>query len=248
MKKTIRFIALMLVIVTVCLSFCSCAELDEAKANQAFFSQNDDGIIYFREKEYKQLPYCEDLYIRSTFSGRVTDYDVPVLIKEWYGNVFFYSDDLKFIELHGEKYCLKELYDEYYNKILSYKLDNYCIEDYYYDEEKHEMFFEYIVLDAKAKQALDDILNNFEPAKPLGNEVLSKSVLICDEKAEFVRYHARLVKTTDGFYIAIDDKGYEASYYKATEEYAEILEPYLQNEKFDYGEDFIVTEPVYQPY
>ncbi len=245
MKRTIKTIALVLAIITVCVNFCSCAELDEARENQAFFSQSDDGMIYFREKAYKPLPECDDFNIRATYNAMVTKHDVPVLLKNVYGQFFYYSEDLRFLEVGGTNYCLKELHEEYSNKILSYKLDNYCVEEYYYDYEKDKMIFEFIVLDNHAKAALDDMLNNFEASKPLGNEIYSRSILICDENAEFTRFYARLVNTTDGFYVAMDDKSYNAIYYKATEDYAKLLSPYLEKSLYNKEELPLTTQSTY---
>ena len=241
MKRTIKSIAVFLAVITLCLSFCSCAKLEEAKENQAFFSQSEDGIIYFREKAYKPLPECDDFNIRATYNAMVTEHNVPVLLKNFYGKFFYYSEDLKFLEVGGTKYCLKELYDEYYNKIQSYQLDNYCVEDYYYDRERNRTVYEFYVLDKNAKNALDDMLNNFETAKPLGNEIYSRSILICDENAEFTRFYARLVSTTDGIYIALDDKSYDAVYYKATDEYAVLLSPYLESSDYRNKDKIPVT-------
>ena len=85
------------------------------------------------------------------------------------------------------------------------------------------------------------MLNNFETAKPLGNEIHSRSLLICDENAEFTRFYARLVSTTDGIYVAMDDKSYDAIYYKATNEYATLLSPYLDSSDYRNKDQIPVT-------
>lgn len=227
MKKHLKYIAFALLIVTVCISLCSCKQLDAARSEHAWYSPTDDGFIYFRENTYKPLPECDDFSPVCEFNGYVTEHDVPVLVKEMYGDYFSYSEDLKFLNTYGTTYCVEDIYDEYCEKIKSYKLDNYCIEKMNYDEETHKMSYETVILSEKAKNALNDILNNSEPIDENISEYYSTSILLCDKIGEFQKYIARFVSSGNGLYITTEGKDYQSVTYKVDDKYEAILTPYL---------------------
>lgn len=87
MKKYIRIIALLSVIALTAVSLCSCKALDEAKANQAFYSTDQHREIEYKDSIYRVFSPGKYSVISVEYSDvTVTEKDVPVLVKGWYGN------------------------------------------------------------------------------------------------------------------------------------------------------------------
>ena len=76
--KKFKKISAIIVVIVICLSLCSCRELDTLRNQQAFFNEN--GIIY-KDKLYKPVANAQNLnydYIEC-IKLNVTDPGVPVL-------------------------------------------------------------------------------------------------------------------------------------------------------------------------
>lgn len=96
--KKFRLIALVLAIVIVSVSLCSCRSLDEKRAQTARYTDDSKTKILFRDHIYQRLDlgdlifvFCSDGSDYNIF--RVTEKDVPILLSGLYGSGMGMSED-----------------------------------------------------------------------------------------------------------------------------------------------------------
>lgn len=234
LKKTFKITAFILITVILCTTLCSCKELDNAKNNRAIISQTDNGYIYFRNSTYKPLPQCEDFSPTFSLSGSVTEYDVPVMLKDIFGIRFRYTEDLRFLYYYGCYYCREDIYDDYCDKILNYKLDNYSTLKTEYNVDTDTVIETYILLTEEQQNAVKETLKN--------EAIVSKqdittsdyvSLQLCDKETEFIRDLGYLNLTPDGeIYISLEEKYYAHTVYKVADEYYSVLSELFVSENW----------------
>lgn len=94
----IRLIALVLAIIIVSVSLCSCRSLDMKKSETAIYTDDTKTEILFRDHLYHWLDSGDLTYVFYTGGTdyndyRVTEKDVPILLSGWYGSYMGMSDD-----------------------------------------------------------------------------------------------------------------------------------------------------------
>ena len=134
MKKSIKFISLILTVFVVCLSLSGCNMIKELRKDFAYYTK--DGIK-LGEKEYIQIK-TNDYFMPEIDYERdiiVAEKDVPLLLGSWFGSFFSISVDNVFITDHSKTYCLESEYQrakELFEK--TYTVKGYAIEGF--DDEK----------------------------------------------------------------------------------------------------------------
>lgn len=143
MKKSARIIALVLSLVTLCLSLSSCDFIDKMRENQGFW--NEDGSIKWNGETYKLLPKCE--YFAPEVEGSdnviyVTESDVPVLLTNFYGEDFLLSKNGIFLMNEDPLYVSTDIYcrSDKYDETVAYLktpgiLSEYCYIYYAYNDD-----------------------------------------------------------------------------------------------------------------
>lgn len=195
MKKYIKLLAVAMLTVLMCMSFCSCKELDEMRESQAFWGKTEE-TVYFRGSEYKLLPACEYLYVNCSNYGHITEKDVPVLLSES-GDSMFYNDEVTLLVssywgstdkrgLH-KVWCRADMYDEVCRRIETVVLDRVCTWG-----RIDENSYGYILLPTEASDIIIDAVSNFdgtEGKEPWSHDDVNEeyNLSLCDETLLFVQ-------------------------------------------------------------
>ena len=230
MKKYIKLLCVLLLTVIMCLSFCSCKELDEMRDSQAVWGQTED-TLYFRNAEYKLLPACDDLSLVPGGHGYITESDVPVLLSSNLGTHMSYDRDAIFIVSgHWQNkpecnkvWCRADKYDEICKAIDSYTLNRYCIynpkfeEGYYYEK--------YTSVYTLLPEEVSDIINTaFAAEGVIFNEwnqynYLTESLYSCDETLLFVSEQPlQIVENNNGEMFILKQTGVDWYKYSISNE------------------------------
>jgi len=195
--KRFKKIAVMLLLITVCISLCSCKELDELRDKQAF--RNKNSIIYGDELYKVFLTYDE---LNFSFAGaeyiNVTDPDVPVLLSETFNSHYFINEDKTIIhnDYYNEWYVREDKYSEFESKIkngVTYS----------------EVGFEYY--NASLGDSTDYILNESEKKTLMSlveGETVTENFEIHEELYLFEQSSDRLFKRSDYYTVIRTDKDY----------------------------------------
>lgn len=146
MKRTVKIIALCLVIVTLSVCFGACDAIEEAKNKQAFYLNSSETKISFRGNTYKILSGSDKVFNPYAYNEGIyiTNQDVPVLLSEFEGDYAYYIKESDIIiddtatsdSFNQFVYCNEEVYDEYEEAIEKVKYDRITFS--YYKEEKTE--------------------------------------------------------------------------------------------------------------
>lgn len=142
MKKSFKVITLILAIAMLAVSLCSCRALDEAKANQAVYS-DDHTEIEYRGNIYRLLfpkYHLMDYYGCSTIAYASDKDDVPVLLSSWYGDRLQISEDETIIRAMIPTDEIADLIDDeelYYDTMLNWHGAYYIREDRYDEVKEH---------------------------------------------------------------------------------------------------------------
>ena len=172
MKVFKRIIAAALFAVMV-FSLTSCLALDDAKAHQMKWVKGDDKKIEFGDKTYVALLATKlstnyffkyDSTWRETY--RLTEPDVPVLLKDRYGLIAGYDKELDIIRCAEILYCTEDKYDEYYKLFTTADLSYLSAFVNKWDKNTHEMISDF---ESLPKKTCDEI---FELTA--GNEAVDK--------------------------------------------------------------------------
>ena len=141
MKKFYKLIALVLAIAMLAVSLCSCRALDEAKANRVFYSDDHTEILY-NNSVYRLL--LSGIPLMDTYGNSfssVTDKDVPVLLKGFFGDYIIISEDETIIESFITISQISDMVDDlepYYDATKSWADSVYYVREDRYDEVKEQ--------------------------------------------------------------------------------------------------------------
>ncbi len=196
MKKYVKLVAVIILSALLCLSFCSCIDVDELREQTARWGNEEHTVINFKGAEYKLLPQCDELYIVPSgvyFDGYVTDSEVPILLAENYGEGMNVGKDAEMLVAGVWKnnldcnrvYCRSDLYDTKVKAIQNFELDCYCIYDPSFDKETGEIINEYRLLKAESVSAIRTALSD-EAAVIDGFNRSGEGIYICDETMQFI--------------------------------------------------------------
>ncbi len=239
MKKYIKLISVLVLTVLICMSFCSCKQLDELRLSRAVYG-NTEETLYFRGSEYKLLPECEYLNVGNNNYGNITDRDVPVLLSDVVGTNMYFDDNELFITSHRvwatssnneAVWCRADIYDSTVEKIESFELDSYCYWDHYYNESKDEYVFEYKLLSRAAVEVIQNTLvgEGIELDSWDRNDISMENIYFCDESLLLVDQTESIVLVeNNGEYSFITEpmaekQGLKLIKYPLTPENADII-------------------------
>ena len=245
MKKYIKLLCVCLLTVFMCLSFCSCKELDEMRDDRAVWGKTEQ-TVYFRKAEYKLLPACEDLNLVPGGHGYITESDVPVQLSSNFGTDMSYDRDAVFIVSGwwqnkpecNKVWCRADKYDEMCAAIDSYVMNRYCIYDPQFEDGYHyEKFTSVYTL---LPEEVSDIVNAALATEGIKYNEYGKwveydkwneydyyteyNIYVCDESLRFVgEQSVRLVRDSDGEIVLLKSIGEEWYKYSISTESAERL-------------------------
>ena len=140
MKQSFKLIALVLAIMMVSVSLCSCRALDEAKANTAIYTDSDKTEVLFRDTTYKYLDTGEYSFIfyrdADTFTYHVIESGVPILLRSWYGALMGVSKDG--VVLGCNFASDSKIAEAYYNSVTNQDVDYGWRTKFYVREDKYD--------------------------------------------------------------------------------------------------------------
>lgn len=230
MKKRLRLISLTLILLMVCFTFCGCTALDEMRAKQAFWKDNEKTVITLNGIEYKLLPECESLspVCSSYYDYTVTDSDVPLLLANMYGETLSLSEDKDFLVLENfsedytlqdepaKVYCATERYEEIKNRINSVDLLKYlCYEYDFYDFDTNDYVTKLYFLTEEEIEAVSTVLKEGSISSLYGEDSYGDfyiEVYSCSEDALFRKYAFDLSFKGQTAYLTVDyfsDEGHQ---------------------------------------
>ncbi len=259
MKKTIKRILLAGLALALCVSLCSCAQLDEMRNDQATW--NTDGTIRFRDANYKMLPEnigeirLNERMMRN--SGVITAPDVPVLLSEEMGDWMDYSDDTVFLSAYPNDYagtlffpndgrfdadsmrifCREDRYEEITERIVNARLDHYFWINYSAPNEA-KLTEQCVLLDDSLTAVIHSILEGLpDPNPDLDNgytTLWETRLLSCDKDLLFQgREEIGLFLSRDGDFVLLS----ETEIYPVPPEYFSLFAEFkVQEEALLYGE------------
>ena len=99
MKHLRRLLSLLLAAGILCLSLCSCTQLDAAKESHAVWEDDAHTALTLDGVRYRLLP--EELVVNTNLcgclKGHLTEPDVPVLMASWFGDTYYTDADRRVI-------------------------------------------------------------------------------------------------------------------------------------------------------
>ncbi len=218
MKRYIRLIAGVLLTVMLCLSFCSCAYIDEERLYHAKWTDDAKNVISFRGNDYIKLPYCEDLNFIDSGEEEmsfVTENDVPLLLSSLYGDCVTVSKDGEFLSVETWSfladeytfgiYCRADLYNELLTAIETYKLDRYCVHEpkEYYDEDGYYHYeSSYRLLSEKTTECIKTAISNGGVVTDSIRWDYGADIFLCDQSLRFISSDE-----LDWMYLSVENDG-----------------------------------------
>ena len=170
MKKIFRSTAVILAVVLIAFSLCSCRKLESMREHQAFYNNDDkteillDGDIYRAVKSGNR----EFLFTNTFDSYCVTTKDVPVLLSTTEGDYLNINEDHSIINCvykryeGSEWYVREDVYDKYKAALTDAKLDRYyfCSNEYPIDGiREFGVRQRNILLDEETTEAVNKLLS-----------------------------------------------------------------------------------------
>ncbi len=156
MKNLIKIASLVLCLILICMTLCSCMQLDEMKYNHAVFTKDDNSELLFRDNTYKRIDIKDSFIIRNeSYDGTVSEPNVPILLASSFGTTICYSrtdetptilmipyyDMFKQTAYYNDKgeeaiafFCLESEYDRLKDISENAQFDHMYIEYYDYNE------------------------------------------------------------------------------------------------------------------
>ena len=139
MKKTTRYILVILSLLLLCVALTACNPVPEMRKNHATW--NEDGSISYNGKTYLQLPPLDQTFApiidNKLDQVWVTDPDVPVLLSKMMGQQFYSAQQGDFLTNYIVDYCDSKIYDAMVQSIQAgAPMRYYCFEYSEYDQEK----------------------------------------------------------------------------------------------------------------
>lgn len=167
----LKRIILLAVALVMCISLCSCLDLDAEREKHA--KLQDDGSILLNGHKYVLLPECEGFspyFQYSTGRLNLTDPDVPLLLSSGAseGNVFV-SVDGKFIVFNEFSfyYCREDYYDKVTAAMEEEKEYRLCFESSTYDHNIADYVFNYHFLTDAQADVIENTLKDIENTNPV---------------------------------------------------------------------------------
>ena len=237
MKKVFQISALLLIIALLTVSLCSCRSLETAKANQAFYLDNNvKSEIILRDTIYRKIYLGNLSFIDAGNYGLrengcyVTEKGVPVLLSSWYGDLYSISNDESVINVFGEYYVREDKYEAVKEAADSAVLDHYYISYYpdsYYSGRYDDIASKHydtdtvsnIILDQDVTDAINKALatDDSDKRQLTQDQLYSVEALMierCDKDMIVTTFDNDLVLLRDGesFYVSGGNDDWADSY------------------------------------
>lgn len=138
MKHHLRLLALFTAVLLTCLSLTGCGALDDARAAHGFWN---DTAIQLNDSTYRALTDSDCLYPDFEYFENyvhVTDEGVPVLLKAFWGDLFYISKNGLFLmdSENATLYCHSDKYDEIADQLANgFEAEVYCYWSYNSEDE-----------------------------------------------------------------------------------------------------------------
>lgn len=230
MKNTVKRLASVLLIILICLSLCSCAELDEMKEQQAFFLNEDHTEILWNDVVYKCIPLNDNILGDFQMAGYMTNSDVPVLLSGMFGYSFTVVEPYGII--HGVKdmyYCKADEYDYYMTLLANYNKDKYAYRtDELIGEHSYRSYLN--IVDTETVKAIEEILA-FHKVEDFNLQTnWMYSIYTCEDTGTFYDYCFEVVEVRgEGYYFQYENKINGEEHYKVPEEYKHLFDKIYQD-------------------
>ena len=242
MTKTKRFIALILVLVC-CFTLSGCVDIDELRKSHGIWADETHNTILLNDKVYERLMFNDrlsiDVEIGST--GYVTDANVPVLIKDMYGEWFWMDEDGLYIwmdiddDYDKEYFCLSEKHEE----ITAMLEDTSIMKNYYYDyrDGSDNKYKRYFLTDEEVDAIADCLLDGENERIIPYDEGLTYDYYVqiyrCDDSEVFSEFCWGIMAYENRYYICMYTIE-ETMIYEVTEDdfpiFGKMLQEYTEKE------------------
>lgn len=169
MKKIFRCTAVILAVVLIAFSLCSCRKLDSMREHQAFYNNEDKSEILLGGDIYKAVNSGNREFLftnANDYSYFVTTKDVPVLLSSFEGDYLEVNEDLTVIKKniynYSNWYVREDVYDMYMAALTDAKLDRYFLAYYEYPDSGSVEFRvrqRNILLDEETTETINKLLS-----------------------------------------------------------------------------------------
>lgn len=225
MKNTVKKLALVLLIVLICLSLCSCSMLDEMKEQQAFYLNDERTEILWNDVVYKSIPVDDNILGDFRMGGYMTKSDVPVLLSGLFGSSFTVVEPYGIIHgVNNMYYCKADEYDYYMTMLANYNKDKYA----YRTEEilgPNSYRAHLNIVDTETVKAIEEILAFHKVENFNLQTSWMYSIYTCEDTGTFYDYCFEVVEVRgDGYYFQYENKINGEEHYKVPEEYKPLFD------------------------
>lgn len=211
MTKTKRFIAIILVLAC-CFALSGCVDIDELRQTHGIWADESQNIILLNDKVYERLMFNDRLIIdvKAGSFGYVTDPNVPVLVKDMYGEEFWLSKDGVYLWLDvdydgdNEYFCLSEKHKEVTEMLEDTSImTNYYYEYFDYDKYEDKKYF----LTDEEVDAISDCLSDGNKRVIPYDEGLTYDYYVriyrCDDSEVFSEFFWGVMAYENRYYICL---------------------------------------------
>ncbi len=235
MSVKAKRILCLLIAVLLCGSLVGCKELDDARAHHAIMQE--DGTVLLNGKTYVPLPYHEDFNPLMDWVDlvAVTEPDVPVLLKDMFASLHFYSSDTSVLKdshilgYNDTYYCLEEDAAELIARMeagvqlssIRYLYSHWDPEEEIWSEKVMRLTEEQV----NAVKRVKATVSPFPVGEPEG--VCAVSLEWCSEDGLFSRVCSELYEREDGYALVDWQENGDILLYKVPAEYKAIFDSIL---------------------
>lgn len=244
MMKTKGFIALIITLAC-CLTLSGCVDVDELRKTHGIWVEEGENTILMDGKVYRRLMFNDRLIIDVKYKtmeyGYVTDANVPVLLKEAYGEYFRISEDDVYLCMDvdndgdNEYFCLEEKVEEITEKLE----DTSIMKNYYYKyTEKDKWVESRYVLSSEEVTAIADCITQGGNLRVIPfDDGLTYDYYVrlyrCDDSEVFSEFVCGIMAYENRYYVC-QYTVEETSIYEVDEEdfpiFGAMLSKYTENE------------------
>lgn len=232
MKKTTRYILVILSLLLLCVALTACNPVPEMRKNHATW--NEDGSISFNGKTYLQLPTVDHTFSPIIDNNHkavwVTKPDVPVLLSKMMGQQFYSAQQGDFLTNYVVDYCDSEIYDAMVQSIQAgAPMQYYCFEYAEYNMEKEYVETTRLLISEDLTAVFKSTFSQKPVELPPGANLEYDeefAICHCSKDMVFCVYAFQLLYNsfTQTCYLMVDDKEEGTiDYYLLDEQYLPLL-------------------------
>lgn len=166
MKRFFRLSALVIALVLLALTLCSCQYVDDARSHQAFYTDDTKREISYGDHVYKILnPGNRSFVFTGTYVDdyfySVTEKDVPALLARFEGDFIDFNEERTIMRMWDSWYIRDDVYNRVKDALQNSELDHYWFSYIEYPEEddlSSDMRQENVLLDDETTEAVNRTL------------------------------------------------------------------------------------------